>query len=164
MQGKTHAASAAFVSSGLVYLTRPEDMATAAGFIGVATVAAYLPDLDHPNSTASRKLGVFRKLPSMFLRHRGLTHSFLGVAGLTVLLAFVPGLPLWVAAGVLLGCLVHILGDMLTVSGCPILWPSKTTYRLARFTTGKWPERLILFPLFTAGAAWFAGSTIGALS
>lgn len=56
--------------------------------------------------------------------------------------------------GVGLGCLAHILGDMLTKEGAPLFWPvSKRRYRFATLTTGDpwetWLYHLMLFA--TAG-------------
>jgi membrane-bound metal-dependent hydrolase YbcI (DUF457 family) len=60
-------------------------------------------------------------------------------------LALVP-----LAAG--LGCATHVAGDMLTLTGCPLLWPVTMrefhlTPRPLRFTTGKLAERWIVTPL-----------------
>ncbi|WP_040405749.1 metal-dependent hydrolase [Amycolatopsis nigrescens] len=59
------------------------------------------------------------------------------------------------------GCLVHCLGDALTESGCPFLFPlpiaGETWYELRpprwlRFRTGKRVENLLIFPAFTIAA------------
>lgn len=61
-----------------------------------------------------------------------------------------------------LGCFVHCLGDALTVSGCPFLWPlpilGETWYelrppRLLRFRTGKVFEKRIMVPLLVVAVA-----------
>jgi membrane-bound metal-dependent hydrolase YbcI (DUF457 family) len=51
-----------------------------------------------------------------------------------------------------LGAGTHVIGDMATVSGCPLLWPATLrefhlTPRPLWFTTGHWPERFIVTPL-----------------
>jgi membrane-bound metal-dependent hydrolase YbcI (DUF457 family) len=62
------------------------------------------------------------------------------------------------------GCLVHLLGDMITHHGCPLLWPvpirRRTWYMLTTpdpisVRAGGWFERLVLLPGLTiaAGAA-----------
>jgi membrane-bound metal-dependent hydrolase YbcI (DUF457 family) len=48
---------------------------------------------------------------------------------------------------VILGCVTHILGDMLTVSGVPVLWPAKRCYRIGRMRTGGQFEMLFVQPL-----------------
>lgn len=55
-----------------------------------------------------------------------------------------------------LGCGAHIAMDMLTDSGCPLLWPvSRYRFRLwpepFAFTTGTRPERWIVTPALLAG-------------
>jgi membrane-bound metal-dependent hydrolase YbcI (DUF457 family) len=58
---------------------------------------------------------------------------------------------------VALGCFVHCLGDSITVSGCPWLWPvpirGETWYEIRppkfmRFRAGGKMENYVLFPLF----------------
>ncbi|MCP9946689.1 metal-dependent hydrolase [Streptomyces somaliensis] len=65
---------------------------------------------------------------------------------------------LWLGLPVVLGALVHDVGDALTVSGCPVLWPlsigGKRWYpvgppRALRFRAGGWVEVRVLMPLFT---------------
>ncbi|MER5971099.1 metal-dependent hydrolase [Streptomyces sp. NPDC002055] len=69
-----------------------------------------------------------------------------------------PGLEyLWLGLPIILGALVHDIGDALTVSGCPILWPipiaGKRWYPLGppkgmRFRAGSWVELKVLMPVF----------------
>lgn len=56
------------------------------------------------------------------------------------------------------GCFVHCLGDALTESGCPFLWPlpiaGETWYEIRppavlRFRTGKRAESMVMFPAFS---------------
>lgn len=63
----------------------------------------------------------------------------------------------WIGYAVALGCLVHDLGDALTESGCPFLWPipiaGETWYEirppaLIRFRTDCKFERWFLYPAF----------------
>lgn len=60
------------------------------------------------------------------------------------------------AAAVGLGCAIHVVGDMLTEEGCPLLYPfSERHFRLLprplAFTTGTRPELWVLDPALTAG-------------
>jgi membrane-bound metal-dependent hydrolase YbcI (DUF457 family) len=55
---------------------------------------------------------------------------------------------------VLIGCCTHIVGDMLTQSGCMLAFPLfRHRYHVLpgplAFTTGTWPELLIVDPLLT---------------
>ncbi|KUJ69420.1 hypothetical protein ACZ90_11010 [Streptomyces albus subsp. albus] len=64
---------------------------------------------------------------------------------------------LWLGLPIVLGALVHDIGDALTVSGCPILWPipigRKRWYPIGppkgmRFRAGSWVELKVLMPAF----------------
>jgi membrane-bound metal-dependent hydrolase YbcI (DUF457 family) len=64
---------------------------------------------------------------------------------------------LWIGLPVVLGALVHDIGDAITISGCPILWPfplgGKRWYplgppELLRFRAGSWVELKVLMPAF----------------
>ncbi len=64
---------------------------------------------------------------------------------------------IWLGLPIVLGALVHDIGDALTVSGCPILWPipigRKRWYPVGppkplRFRAGSWVELKVLMPVF----------------
>ena len=64
---------------------------------------------------------------------------------------------LWIGLPIVLGALVHCIGDALTVSGCPVLWPipigRKRWYpigppKFMRFRAGSWVELKVLTPVF----------------
>jgi LexA-binding, inner membrane-associated putative hydrolase len=69
-----------------------------------------------------------------------------------------PGQPyLWLGLPIVLGALVHDIGDALTVSGCPILWPIPVgrrrwypvgTPKGLRFRAGSRVELKVLMPAF----------------
>jgi len=68
----------------------------------------------------------------------------------------------WTGIAVGVGCLVHLVGDGITVSGIPALWPlpvgGRTWHDLHllphpfQLHTGKRVENRLLYPLFLAGA------------
>ncbi|GAA1907071.1 metal-dependent hydrolase [Streptomyces sodiiphilus] len=76
---------------------------------------------------------------------------------------------LWLGLPIVLGAVVHTIGDSLTISGCPMLWPLPVkgrrwyplgTPRFMRFRAGAWVENKVLMPVFmVVGAA----SGVGAL-
>ncbi len=136
---------------------------------GIGGVAALAPDIDHHGSTATRALGPVASVLSWIARkvslgvytltatstdtpqaggeHRGLTHTAAAAlaagAALWVLLSSLgvdQALPYAVALAV--GIIVHILGDALTVSGVPILWPIK--YRGERWYGFALPKPLAI--------------------
>ena len=66
----------------------------------------------------------------------------------------------WIGVAVALGMFVHCLGDSLTRSGCPWLWPfpirGETWYEIRlprplRFRTGSWVENLLIVPALVIG-------------
>lgn len=67
----------------------------------------------------------------------------------------------WIGLAVAVGMFVHCLGDSLTRSGCPWLWPlpirGETWYEIRlprglRFRTGGWVEQLIIVPALLIAA------------
>jgi len=59
------------------------------------------------------------------------------------------------------GATTHIIGDCLTRSGCPLLWPATMrefhlTPRPLRFTTGKLAEHVVIAPLLLAALLFLA--------
>lgn len=120
--------------------------------VAAVAVGSLMPDLDTPTSTASRLLPrsqIFRYLIGAYLvfsglqspgnavyrgslllgvfliggtffPHRTVTHSLLGLAIVTALsVGLVPGYWVYVTAGYAM----HLVEDMLTPAGIPILWP-----------------------------------------
>ncbi len=74
----------------------------------------------------------------------------LAIAGAIALMVSGTGVAL-VALAVGLGCATHVIGDMLTDDGCPLLYPfSRYHFRLLprplAFTTGTWPELWLVNP------------------
>lgn len=100
--------------------------------------------------------------------HRHLSHTVVGALAFGALVGFgmfaaldhfgmgdARRLGMLVGVGIALGCVVHCLGDALTLSGCPFLWPipiaGETFYelrppRLLRFRTNGPFERRAMFP------------------
>src|SRR3954471_4583846 len=67
----------------------------------------------------------------------------------------------WIGVAVALGMFVHCLGDSLTRSGCPWLWPlpirGETWFEIRlprglRFRTDSWVERLVITPALVVAA------------
>ncbi|RJQ70581.1 metal-dependent hydrolase [Pseudonocardiaceae bacterium YIM PH 21723] len=90
----------------------------------------------------------------------GMGAWFLG-AGPSAVLAELDLVSGWLGIVAGLGCIVHCLGDALTLSGCPFLWPvlirGETWYELRppaliRFRTGGPAENWLIFPVFAAAA------------
>ncbi|WP_328540034.1 metal-dependent hydrolase [Streptomyces sp. NBC_00344] len=78
----------------------------------------------------------------------------------------------WLGLPIVLGALVHDIGDALTVSGCPILWPiplgRKHWYpvgppKFMRFRAGSWVEIKVLMPLFMVAGGLGAAAAMGVI-
>jgi membrane-bound metal-dependent hydrolase YbcI (DUF457 family) len=97
------------------------------------------------------------------------------VPGTTAALALQSGLAdigSWIGAAVSLGMFVHCLGDSLTRSGCPWLWPfpirGETWYEIRlprhlRFRTGGWVENLLIAPALVIAGVLLLPGAIGVL-
>lgn len=93
----------------------------------------------------------------------------LAIAAAVVMIDTGFGLSL-VALAVGVGCSTHVLGDMLTEEGCPLLYPlSRWRFRLLprplAFTTGTRPEFWILNPLLAVSLGWliYLGASMGVI-
>ncbi|HET7018150.1 MAG TPA: metal-dependent hydrolase [Streptosporangiaceae bacterium] len=88
---------------------------------------------------------------------RGHAADVLAIVGAILLVGNTIGLPL-IALAVGVGCATHVVGDMLTDEGCPLLFPlsSKHFHLLSErlsFTTGTRPELWVLDPALAVGFA-----------
>ena len=110
-----------------------------------AGITALLPDIDHPKSYIGSKIPLLPSLIKITMGHRGPLHSLAAAIFTSLVVAVVGGPFLGVAAG--LGYVAHILGDLLTPSGVPLLWPLyKKDIKLPVAKTGGLLERFIIFP------------------
>ena len=118
--------------------------------VGLAVVGGaiggLLPDIDHPTSKIGKRLPPISKLVNSLFGHRGFTHSLLAnllfAYFLFLLTNLIPdmliGFYLPFALGLIIGYASHLLLDVLTVSGIPLLYPfSKQNIRIAKLRSGK---------------------------
>lgn len=117
-----------------------------------AILTCLLPDIDHPKSFLGQRLKWISKPIARAFGHRGFTHSLLAVFALlaTFYLKVPEGwfIPADALQGMVLGYLSHILADMLTPAGVPLLWPCRWRFRLPILVPqkGNQLERFILVP------------------
>lgn len=142
-------------------------------FYAVAALGALVPDIDNARSTLGRRLGIISREIQKHAGHRRLFHSLVGL-----LLA---GVIVWgVQQGVayallrlgwsrtaeklfanvglialLVGYLLHLIADSLTLGGVPWLWPSHTRFgfpprRSWRFRSGSWAEPVVVVAVSVA--------------
>lgn len=91
-----------------------------------AILTCLLPDIDHPKSFLGQRLKWVSKPIARAFGHRGFTHSLLAVfALLATFYLKVPDtwiIPADALQGMVLGYLSHIVADMLTPAGVPLLY------------------------------------------
>jgi len=140
---------AATITATLLYSNNLQSggtlMAIAPMLVG-GYIGGLLPDIDHPGSKMGRALYPIAWVVNKLFGHRGATHSLIALL-LTSVLFLTPSflmdglariLYTQFAIGISVGFLSHILLDMSTKSGVPILSPFiRKSYRIARLTTGK---------------------------
>lgn len=122
--------------------------------LAAAAFGSLLPDIDHPQSWAGRKLRFISVPLSMLVGHRGVTHSAIAVvACLAAMMTLNTG---WVVAPVAIGYLSHLMADALTPSGVPLLWPNKRRFTLNLCRTGSMTE-MALVAVIAALGGWALG-------
>ncbi len=102
------------------------------------------------------------------LRIGGHAGNLLALAGAAVMCVTGYGLVL-VPLAAALGTATHLAGDSLTRCGVPLLWPGTMREfhllpRPLRFTTGHWPEHVIVTPLLLAVLALLTWHDAGAMT
>lgn len=115
-------------------------------FVFGVLLGAVLPDIDHPGSTIGRRFWPISQIVSKVFGHRGITHSLVGAS------LILWGLYVWQGevtvfwVGIALGYASHLIGDMCTIRGCPILWPLRVPFRFPfRIKTGTIGEFAVIF-------------------
>lgn len=142
-------------------------------FYAVAALGALVPDIDNARSTLGKRLGIVSREIQKHAGHRRLFHSLVGL-----LLA---GVIVWAAqqgvaygllrlgwprtaeklfanvalVALLVGYLLHLIADSLTLGGVPWLWPSHVRFgfppwRSWRFRSGSWAEPVVVVAVSVA--------------
>lgn len=113
-----------------------------------AMIICLLPDIDHPKSVLGQLLFFVSIFISYVFGHRGFTHSLLAVILLNILFTlFIPQdvIPLDVYHAMIIGYMSHIISDMITPFGVPLLWPCRWRFSipLLQSTKNRQQEQLI---------------------
>lgn len=148
MQGSTHALIGMMAA---LAITEP---AAAPGAIVLGAIGGLLPDIDHPNSTVSRKLFLLRLL-IFWIPHRTFTHSIWSALLMLLPALFIHPLLICLWAGYTL----HIAADMMTFQGIPILYPLAGYHffllpRGFRVLTGGFKESVFRFGVLSLLIIW----------
>lgn len=165
MTGRTHDLAAfTALNLAIIYLSMPQmSLATAIIAFGMCFIGGLAPDLDKPTSGFWDKIpagSFFGRILQPFLgKHRHFSHSVLGFCLfswlLKTLLTLISQIILvdmnivwW---GFVIGYLSHIIMDLLTIEGVPLLLPINyhfgfPPFKFLRIKTGKLMEKLLVFP------------------
>ncbi|EFL92002.1 predicted inner membrane protein regulated by LexA [Candidatus Regiella insecticola LSR1] len=137
--------------------------------IPAALLASLLPDIDHPKSILGRRLKWISLPMAKTFGHRGFTHSLLAVIGGVFLFNstlfshcfFPPD----VLHALLIGYSSHLLADMLTPAGIPLLWPCRWRFKLPFLNTKKnnQSERVFCMLFFGCALCWQSDFSISLL-
>lgn len=141
MMGATHAVIG--ITIGMVAATSAGLPPTQVLFLGgVAALSALVPDVDHPAGIIRRRLGAGGHIAFFWLGHRGITHTLIAWAVMSAVTLYF--LPSNVAFAFSCGYASHLLADMLTRSGVPLVYPlTDYRYSLRLMRTGGLFEGLI---------------------
>lgn len=158
MMGTTHRCGAVAAACGLAFATQmplPELAVVA----GTGIVGSLFPDIDHKNSTISRKLPAVSWLARLFSTHRGLFHSpelylLLWLLLIPVMKVYA-GIVEWAIMGMFLGIANHLVLDACTKDGIPLLFPfSKKCFHILSIRTNSVGEKIVAL-LLVATAVFF---------
>lgn len=134
-----------------LYLHHQQSFTQLKLYAASVAVGALLPDIDHANSYISKRVPIIPTLLSFYTKHRGFTHSLLGII---VVLALLVAANLFfhlqaiVVLGFGIGYILHITADALTVSGIKNFCCNKTLYlapKPLRCKTGSMGENIYFF-------------------
>ena len=157
MLGRSHLAAGA-IAGEAVAVAGHHGLAGLAVGAAVGMTSAWLPDLDQVGSGVARAIPL-GWLPGLVLKHRGPTHLALA-AGLYTLLWVrwvVPHahLPPWLALAAAAGYCTHLLLDLPTDDGIPLLWPLvPRRVGAGLLHTGGLIERAVLLPVLVLVLGW----------
>ncbi|MCL6612374.1 MAG: metal-dependent hydrolase [Peptococcaceae bacterium] len=111
----------------------------------ISGVAALLPDIDHPGSYIGQRIPVLPTIIKWTVGHRGPFHSLAAALVAGVIALIIGGKA--VGLVVMIGYLAHLLGDLFTLSGVPLLFPLKFDARVPIVKTGGILEKFVVFPM-----------------
>lgn len=184
MTGRTHDLAAITALGAVVVIWPPESLTLGTALTAVLfnQLGGIAPDIDQPTAPLWRNLPSTRFVGKIFNRlsggHRFLSHSILGIIGfgflvkllLSVLHPIMPTIDttlVWYAF--MIGMVSHLLLDMCTKEGVPLLLPVPVKFgippmRKFRITTGKSVEAVLLFPALIGINIWLYASHYEAIS
>lgn len=129
-------------------------LSTETEVLAAAAIGSLLPDIDHPKSYFGQRFRIISVPLAGLVGHRGVTHSALAVLVCALLTAGVIGGTPAIVMALAIGYLSHLIGDWMTTTGIPLLWPRRTRYKAPiTFKTGSLAETA-LFVLLAASLGY----------
>ncbi|TAH32232.1 metal-dependent hydrolase [Candidatus Saccharibacteria bacterium] len=178
MTGRTHDLAALTALGAVVLVWPPESVTLGTALLAVLAnqLGGIAPDIDQPTAPFWRNLPSTKFVGRIFSKlsggHRFLSHSILGLIGfgflfkllLTVLHPILPTIDItlvWYAF--MIGMVSHLVMDMFTKEGVPLLLPVPFKFGLPpvrkfRVTTGKVVEAAVIFPALIGINIWLYAS------
>lgn len=156
MLWKTHFLAGA--SAGLLVAGQHADAKAALISAGVAGLAALLPDIDSPDSQIGRAVPVLPRVLKTAVGHRGVLHSLVGAAFLTLLFALLFRNEAHLVVSFLAGYLSHVFMDTLNPQKVPLFWPLQWRVGVGLVTTSGFLERFVVTPALFFLLVWFVYS------
>ncbi len=178
MTARTHDVAAATVLLLAVLANPPESLRLSTLLLAILAnqVGGITPDIDQPTAPLWRNLPEGHVIGKVFGKmlggHRFISHSLIGMAlfgwlSYLLLHALQPIMPhvdiqlVWYAF--LLGYGSHIVMDMLTKEGVPLLLPFTFKFgvppaKALRITTGTWVETAVVLPVLVICGGWLCWS------
>lgn len=113
---------------------------------GGIIVGSILPDIDHKNSFISKRNKIISRIISIIAGHRKLFHAplFYTAIYLITIMQIKSTLLLILVKGIFLGIMSHLILDIITLGGLPILYPfSKKKLSLGNIKTDGFLEHIL---------------------
>jgi inner membrane protein len=111
--------------------------------LGLTTIGALLPDIDHPSSWVGRRVWVVSRPLAAMIGHRGVTHSLVAVFACLAFLRW-QGVSRAVVDPLVVGYLSHLGADLMTTSGLRLAWPLRQRQAIGLCRTGSLGESAIV--------------------
>jgi len=122
-------------------------------FLAIVAFSSILPDIDTKNSWIGRKVKPLSWILGLIFGHRKIFHSILFALLIFVILYFLT--VSYVAAAFLIGYVVHILVDGLTLKGVKPFFPLSRFKIKGFLRSGDLTDNLLFF-LIIAGIIWLS--------
>ena len=177
MTSRTHDvfAFASLVTVATYYPPATLNLTTAVSCLVGNIVGSLLPDIDQASNRLWDLLPggnlIGKYLRKIFLSHRTISHSLLGVFLINKILLWLvpkilnPGFIIieLVHASIMIGFISHLLLDSFTEEGLPLFFPLKWKFGFPpikqwRIETGKWFEKFVVFPAIIVYSLFFIGN------